>query len=183
MEKVILKECYKHGLTEHILTSEGRYKCKECRKQAVIEKRERNKRKLVDYKGGKCEICGYNKCIDALEFHHLNPEEKKIGLTKECTISFNEMKAEADKCILVCANCHREIHFKQNEIKKAKKNEEIEKNKELYFSSGKIISNIKKIDTLPIEIIEECKTKTQKEVSEKYNISVSTLKRFLKKNK
>ena len=183
MEKIILKECYKHGLTEHILTSEGRYKCKECRKQAVTEKRERNKRKLIEYKGGKCEICGYDKCLDALEFHHLNPEEKEFGLTKGCTLNFDEMKNEADKCILVCANCHREIHFKQNEERKKEINEEIEKNKEKYFSSGKKISNLKKIDKLPIEILDECKIKTQKEVSKKYGISISTLKRFLKKHK
>ena len=67
------------------------------------------KMKMVEYKGGKCEICGYNKCIEALEFHHLNPEEKDFTISGG-TKGFNSLKPELDKCILVCANCHREIH-------------------------------------------------------------------------
>lgn len=65
--------------------------------------------KMVEYKGGKCEICGYNKCIEALEFHHINPKEKDFSISGG-TKSFNTLKPELDKCILVCANCHREIH-------------------------------------------------------------------------
>ena len=71
---------------------------------------------LVDYKGGKCEICGYNKCLGALEFHHLNPEEKEFTISKKNvnnnTIKIEDLKREADKCILVCANCHAELHYK-----------------------------------------------------------------------
>ena len=79
--------------------------------------RKKIKERLVDYKGGKCEICGYNKCIEALEFHHLNPKEKDFTLSSSNVLSFDKMKEEADKCILVCANCHREIHHKENEEK------------------------------------------------------------------
>ena len=106
----------------------GVWKCKECRKDAVIDTRRRNKIRLVEYKGGKCEICGYNKCIDALEFHHLNPEEKDFGLSCGDTRSLERLKVEADKCIMVCANCHREIHAKEREEKQRKK-EEIEEEK------------------------------------------------------
>lgn len=67
------------------------------------------KQKLIDYKGGKCQICGYNRCINALEFHHLNPKEKDFTISGG-TKSFEHIKPEVDKCILVCANCHREIH-------------------------------------------------------------------------
>lgn len=67
------------------------------------------KMKMVEYKGGKCEICGYNKCIEALEFHHINPKEKDFSISGG-TKSFNSLKSELDKCVLVCANCHREIH-------------------------------------------------------------------------
>ena len=65
------------------------------------------KQKAVDYKGGCCVICGYKKCIAALEFHHLNPLEKEI--TKDYQ-RFEDKKNELDKCILVCNRCHREIH-------------------------------------------------------------------------
>jgi len=65
----------------------------------------------VEYKGGKCESCGYNKCIDALDFHHVNEKEKEFGLSQSgLTRSWERTKKESDKCVLVCANCHREIH-------------------------------------------------------------------------
>lgn len=67
------------------------------------------KRKLIEYKGGKCQICGYNRCQEALEFHHLDPSQKDFTISGG-TRSFESLKPEVDKCILVCANCHREIH-------------------------------------------------------------------------
>lgn len=67
------------------------------------------KRRLIEYKGGKCQICGYNRCQEALEFHHLDPQEKDFTISGG-TKSFKLLKPEVDKCILLCANCHREIH-------------------------------------------------------------------------
>lgn len=63
-------------------------------------------------RGGKCEKCGYNHNIAALDFHHLNPEEKEfaIDLRKFSNMSLEKLQKELDKCILVCANCHRELH-------------------------------------------------------------------------
>ncbi len=83
----------------------------------VIEWRRRVKIKLVEYKGNNCEICGYNKCITSLEFHHLNPEEKDFTISGK-TNSFEKLKSEVDKCILVCRNCHGEIHFNLEEQKR-----------------------------------------------------------------
>lgn len=60
--------------------------------------------------GGKCSRCGYNKCIDALEFHHLNSLEKEFKLGSGNTMSWQDYKKELEKCILVCSNCHKEIH-------------------------------------------------------------------------
>ena len=75
--------------------------------------RKRTKQKLVDYKGGKCIECGYKKCIDALEFHHRNPNEKEFGIsTKGTTRSYKKLIKEVDKCDLLCSNCHKEIHYK-----------------------------------------------------------------------
>lgn len=72
--------------------------------------RKKNKERSVEYKGGKCVKCGYDKCIRALEFHHLNPLEKDFGPSQNMNMSWNKIKIELDKCILVCSNCHREIH-------------------------------------------------------------------------
>lgn len=70
---------------------------------------QKTKLKAIEYKGGKCQICGYNKSIRALTFHHINPEEKSFGISGG-TKSFEKLKPELDKCILVCQNCHAEIH-------------------------------------------------------------------------
>lgn len=70
------------------------------------------KQKAVDYKGGCCQICGYSKCLAAMDFHHRNPLEKDgygTGALK-AHWTFEKNKKELDKCILVCVRCHREIH-------------------------------------------------------------------------
>jgi len=79
--------------------------------KAVKKRRRKLKEMAVEYKGGKCQICDYDKCIAALDFHHLNEEDKEFDLsTKGLTRSWERIKKEIKKCILVCANCHREIH-------------------------------------------------------------------------
>lgn len=70
---------------------------------------EKVKIKLIEYKGGKCILCDYNKCSSALHFHHLNPNEKDFSIGGK-SLSFEKLKNEVDKCILVCSNCHSEIH-------------------------------------------------------------------------
>jgi len=56
-------------------------------------------------------ICGYSKYAGALDFHHLDEKNKSFDLsTRGLTRSWVKTKAETDKCILVCANCHRELH-------------------------------------------------------------------------
>lgn len=77
--------------------------------KSVVGWRKRSKIKLVEHKGGKCEICNYDKSIAALQFHHKNPEEKDFTIGGR-SYAFERLKEEVDKCILVCANCHCEIH-------------------------------------------------------------------------
>ena len=79
----------------------------------VTERRRKLKEMAIEYKGGKCEKCGYKKCNNALDFHHLDPKEKDFNIGNGHTRSWDRLKKELDKCILVCANCHREIHFYQ----------------------------------------------------------------------
>lgn len=75
------------------------------------------KKALVEYKGGSCSVCGYNKNIAVLSFHHINDEnnqkEYDISIRMGNRCSLETLKKEADKCILVCENCHREIHQKE----------------------------------------------------------------------
>jgi len=118
MEKI----CKIHGKVKFRNQSKtgNHWRCTKCGSAAVQKRRDKIKTMAVEYKGGACCKCGYNKCIAALEFHHLNPEEKDFGIgLKGYTRSWEKVKVELDKCILVCANCHREIEHeahKQNKI-------------------------------------------------------------------
>lgn len=82
---------------------------KRSKSENVIIWRKKAKIKLVEYKGGECQICGYKRCISALEFHHIDPSEKDFTISGK-SWSLERLKNEADKCILVCSNCHKEIH-------------------------------------------------------------------------
>ncbi|KKR08028.1 MAG: hypothetical protein UT32_C0004G0002 [Parcubacteria group bacterium GW2011_GWC2_39_14] len=82
-------------------------------KQAVQKRRKELREKLINYKGGKCCLCGYRKYPGALECHHLDSQKKDFGLSSRgLTRSWLLIKKEADKCLLVCSNCHKEIHAK-----------------------------------------------------------------------
>jgi hypothetical protein len=82
---------------------------KKMKSNSVISWRQRTKVKLVEYKGRKCKICGYDGCIQAMEFHHLDPKEKDFTISGK-SWSFERLKEESDKCVLVCNRCHTEIH-------------------------------------------------------------------------
>ncbi len=77
--------------------------------KAVAKRRRKIKTLAIKYKGGMCQICGYKKYQGALDIHHINGK-KEFGIgDKGYTRSWKKVKAELDKCILVCANCHREL--------------------------------------------------------------------------
>jgi DNA-binding CsgD family transcriptional regulator len=103
-------ECLRHGTTAHVLEKGGRVRCKRCRSEAVSESRRRIKRILVEEAGGACLICGYHRCIAALEFHHRDRKKKLFALSRKgATRSLEKARAEARKCILLCSNCHVEV--------------------------------------------------------------------------
>lgn len=81
-------------------------------------KKRKVKHILIEYKGGKCQKCGYNRCEGALQFHHRNPSEKEFGLSdinlNNTDYSLQVLLSEADKCDLLCANCHAEEHYKED---------------------------------------------------------------------
>lgn len=86
-------------------------KCNSC---LVNGRKYEVKKRMVEYKGGKCSICGYDKCNTALEFHHVDSDSKVSILGGYHSRSWDFLKAELDKCVLVCSNCHREIHANLN---------------------------------------------------------------------
>lgn len=102
-------ECSRHGHVRHILDGRGYYRCRRCRIEAVVRRRRKVKETLVAEAGGKCRLCGYNRCLAALEFHHLDPASKKFGLARRGARSIAALRSEARKCVLLCSNCHAEV--------------------------------------------------------------------------
>lgn len=79
--------------------------------QKVNEIRKRKKQEFVDRLGGKCQICGYDRCISSLTFHHIDSKQKDSTISKLiANSSYEKIEKEIEKCILLCANCHGEIH-------------------------------------------------------------------------
>ncbi len=117
-EGEIQLECRIHGLTRHIsVASERRLRCATCRAEAVSRRRRKVKGMLVAEAGGKCVLCGYARHSAALQFHHLDPVTKSFGLgVRGITRSIEKLRAEAAKCVLLCANCHAELEVGAAEL-------------------------------------------------------------------
>ena len=88
--------------------------CKPCTNSQTVERQQLFKRKCVEYKGGDCQHCGYNRYIGSLEVHHLDPTQKDFTIAKARLTKFDEkITKELDKCVLLCSNCHREQHARE----------------------------------------------------------------------
>jgi hypothetical protein len=105
-----VQTCPKHGPTEFWLEQRGIYRCLRCRSEAVSRRRKKVKAILVAEAGGRCVLCGYDRCIAALHFHHRDAATKKFGVSERgMTRALDVVRAEAAKCALVCSNCHAEL--------------------------------------------------------------------------
>ncbi|MBI4992759.1 MAG: hypothetical protein HZC26_01300 [Candidatus Magasanikbacteria bacterium] len=79
--------------------------------KAVNKRRKKLRQMAIEHKGGKCILCGYKKCAQAFDFHHLNAAQKDFGISMNgLTRSWLRVGKELDKCVMLCANCHREVH-------------------------------------------------------------------------
>jgi hypothetical protein len=83
--------------------------CIKCSIRSITENKHNLKKEIVQYKGGKCILCGYNKNIKSLVFHHIDSSVKEFSISG-VNYNLEKLKKEIDKCILVCRNCHAEIH-------------------------------------------------------------------------
>lgn len=101
--------CPRHGEVAHVRGSRGYFRCRTCRVEAVIRRRRKVKHLLVEEAGGRCRLCGYERCVAALEFHHLDPHAKEFGVSQRGAHGIERLRAEIRKCILLCSNCHAEV--------------------------------------------------------------------------
>lgn len=107
-EELLLSEFYSNGFTPNG-TRKYKPSCKKC---AALTSRERLNAIIKEHFGFiGCSICGYNNCLEAIEFHHVNPKEKEFRLSEMASRKKEIIQLEMSKGILVCANCHREIHY------------------------------------------------------------------------
>ena len=102
--------CSKHGPTRFILEGRNYFRCARCRAERVAGQRRKIKAQLLRDGGECCQVCGYSRDPRALHFHHLDPGEKEFGLSANgAARSLSRARAEAAKCVLLCANCHAEV--------------------------------------------------------------------------
>lgn len=178
MQEIEIKYCETHGYTEFIKRKDGRFRCKKCAIDAV-KRRKKTKELLIMYKGGECQICHYKRYKGALEFHHLNPQEKDFAISKDgyCR-SIEENKREVQKCILVCSNCHKEIHAGLIDVSQVPI-----VNDETVFNNEKKKEDIKThITNRPSrEILESLIVTTSfKEIGRKFNVSDNAVRKWCK---
>ena len=184
----IKKYCKWHGETDHVLRNDGRFRCKKCCVIAVSKRRVALKIKALKYKGNKCSICNYDKCKDALEFHHINPLEKEFGIANRIIRSWVKVKNELDKCILLCANCHRELHnIPIIQIQEKEKtlnlcpicNSTVNNNNKIFCSSKCFkVDRIKNIPEKSELIDKIILYKSNLKVGKYYNVSDNTIKKW-----
>jgi transposase-like protein len=106
----LLRTCPRHGETEFVIEGRGYYRCKLCRSDQIVRHRRRVKEMLVAEAGGCCVACGYRNFLGALEFHHRDPSTKRFHLSGAgLTLSLDDLRVEAAKCVLLCSNCHAEV--------------------------------------------------------------------------
>jgi hypothetical protein len=107
-----MTKCLWHCCEKETSTNKNKFCSDKCKNKYYVDLRRKViKQKALEYKGGCCSMCGYSKCPTALQFHHTDPSEKDFSISKNGhSRSWERVRNELDKCILVCANCHAEIH-------------------------------------------------------------------------
>jgi len=104
----------------YVVKGYRRKECKKCANKIRQEDRSKKRRELkikaVQYLGGRCQMCGYDKCMGALEFHHIRGNKEKGIHEILDKPNWEKLKKELKKCVLVCANCHREIHSRNKVV-------------------------------------------------------------------
>ena len=102
--------CEIHGATVFVVRADGFTGCRQCRSEAVVRRRRRVKRLLVEEAGGGCALCGYDACMAALQFHHVDPSTKRFDVGGRGSSQAGAvLRTEVAKCVLLCANCHAEV--------------------------------------------------------------------------
>lgn len=115
-----MKKCGKCQIEKEVsdfyfYKNKPRHWCKRCDLVNTLIHQRIFKEKCVEYKGGECELCGYANSFAAMDFHHVDQSVKEFSIARSGRRKFDDrVKKELDKCQLLCANCHREAHAKED---------------------------------------------------------------------
>lgn len=105
----------------------GKFCSRKCKSKFYVDQRRKKLKSMaVEYKGGACQECGYARCVEGLAFHHLDPSMKDFKISSGQTRSWDRVRVELDKCILLCSRCHIEVHAGVRELKDVAQREGIE---------------------------------------------------------
>ena len=109
---IICRVCKENKSDTSFFKSKGHIDriCKVCKNNTMKTRRQQFKLWAVEYKGGKCIKCGYDKYVGALDFHHRDPSIKDSRIDYGNLIEKEKAKIELNKCDLLCRNCHAEVH-------------------------------------------------------------------------
>lgn len=106
----VMSVCKWHSCQQEV-PSNKKFCCNAHKNNFFVDRRRKCIKGLaIELKGGKCQLCDYNKCNQVLQFHHLDPSKKDFNIGNGNTRSWSATKQELEKCILLCANCHTEVH-------------------------------------------------------------------------
>lgn len=111
-----IKECKNHGMTEFAFRKDGqrkRWRCLKCIRDQVQKRRVNRKVLLLEERGFTCMDCGYTGPPFVFDFDHRDPKEKTFGIASRGSGGIGKLREEANKCDLVCSNCHRIRTHKQ----------------------------------------------------------------------
>ena len=109
-EVPVERVCAEHGPQAFRLLKDGSFRCPRCLSARVSMRRRKVKEILVAEAGGRCALCGYDRCLRALSFHHVDAATKEFGVAaRGHSRSLDRARAEVAKCVLLCANCHAEV--------------------------------------------------------------------------
>lgn len=136
--------------------------------------RKRTKLRAVAAFGNKCCICNYERCAGALEFHHLEPDGKDFGISHGDTMSWSKVVAELRKCVMLCSNCHKEVHaglvsIPNNANRFDETYDDYRKNYPVE------IDYKRKVDWTKIDLLKELETKSLQQIADQLKCSKSNI--------
>lgn len=108
MTAYVCRSCEARG-EEHFYKT-VKYQCKSCWNKRTYQTGLEKLNKIKKLRGGKCEACGYDRYLGALQWHHLDPTVKEYTIGQRRGLSEQQLLLEVSKCKLLCANCHAEAH-------------------------------------------------------------------------